>query len=357
MAVLTNPVLAGFHPDPSFLCVGQDWYLATSTFEWWPGVQLFHSRDLANWERLPAPLTRKSQLDLTGVADSGGVWAPNLSYCDGKFYLIYSNVHNFGGTFYDVDNYLVTAEDIHGPWSEPVFLNSSGFDPSLFHAPDGRKYLLNMAAEYRTWKVRFAGIMMQEYSEAEQKVIGEPKMIWRGSSSRTTEGPVMYYKDGWYYLFCAEGGTGVRHCEVVLRSRQIYGPYERGPYEPLITAWPYPANPLQKAGHASMAQGPDGSWFLAHLCSRPVGPEKDCILGRETAIQPLEWRDGWPCLCGGTDEPRLTVQTPYAESPVPADRAEGMDWTDEFDGAMLNERLQSLRMPLENRASLQARPG
>lgn len=132
MAVLTNPVLAGFHPDPSFLCVGQDWYLATSTFEWWPGVQLFHSRDLANWERLPAPLTRKSQLDLTGVADSGGVWAPNLSYCDGKFYLIYSNVHNFGGTFYDVDNYLVTAEDIHGPWSEPVFLNSSGFDPSLF---------------------------------------------------------------------------------------------------------------------------------------------------------------------------------------------------------------------------------
>lgn len=357
MAVLTNPVLAGFHPDPSFLCVGQDWYLATSTFEWWPGVQLFHSRDLANWERLPAPLTRKSQLDLTGVADSGGVWAPNLSYCDGKFYLIYSNVHNFGGTFYDVDNYLVTAEDIHGPWSKPVFLNSSGFDPSLFHAPDGRKYLLNMAAEYRTWKVRFAGIMMQEYSEAEQKVIGEPKMIWRGSSSRTTEGPVMYYKDGWYYLFCAEGGTGVRHCEVVLRSRQIYGPYERGSYEPLITAWPYPANPLQKAGHASMAQGPDGSWFLAHLCSRPVGPEKDCILGRETAIQPLEWRDGWPCLCGGTDEPRLTVQTPYAESPVPADRAEGMDWTDEFDGAMWNERLQSLRMPLENRASLQARPG
>ena len=149
----------------------------------------------------------------------------------------------------------------------------------------------------------------------------------------------------------------MRHCEVVLRSRQIYGPYERGSYEPLITAWPYPANPLQKAGHASMAQGPDGSWFLAHLCSRPVGPEKDCILGRETAIQPLEWRDGWPCLCGGTDEPRLTVQTPYAESPVPADRAEGMDWTDEFDGAMWNERLQSLRMPLENRASLQARPG
>ena len=180
MAELTNPVLKGFHPDPSFLCVGQDWYLATSTFEWWPGVKLFHSRDLAHWERLPAPLTRQSQLDLTGVADSGGVWAPHLSWCDGKFYLIYSNVHNFGGTFYDVDNYLVTASDIRGPWSEPVFLNSSGFDPSLFHAPDGRKYLLNMAAEYRTWKVRFAGIMMQEYSEAEQRLIGEPRMLWRG---------------------------------------------------------------------------------------------------------------------------------------------------------------------------------
>ena len=102
-------------------------------------------------------------------------------WCDGKFYLIYSNVHNFGGTFYDVDNYLVTASDIRGPWSEPVFLNSSGFDPSLFHAPDGRKYLLNMAAEYRTWKVRFAGIMMQEYSEAEGKLIGEPRMLWRAA--------------------------------------------------------------------------------------------------------------------------------------------------------------------------------
>jgi len=357
MAKLTNPVLKGFHPDPSFLCVGQDWYLATSTFEWWPGVKLFHSRDLAHWERLPAPLTRQSQLDLTGVADSGGVWAPHLSWCDGKFYLIYSNVHNFGGTFYDVDNYLVTASDIRGPWSEPVFLNSSGFDPSLFHAPDGRKYLLNMAAEYRTWKVRFAGIMMQEYSEAEQRLIGEPRMLWRGSSSRTTEGPALYYKDGWYYLFCAEGGTGVRHCEVVLRSRHIEGPYERGPYEPLITAWLYPANPLQKAGHASMAQGADGSWFLAHLCARPIGPEGDCILGRETGIQRLEWRDGWPCLQGGTDEPRLTVETAYPDCPVPADSAEGVDWVEEFDAAVWDDRLQSLRQPPGDPAPPQRRAG
>ena len=129
------------------------------------------------------------------------------------------------------------------------------------------------------------------------------------------------------------------------------------PYEPLITAWPYPANPLQKAGHASIAQGADGSWFLAHLCGRPVGPDKDCILGRETAIQPLEWRDGWPCLQGGTDEPRLTVETPYPDCPVPADSAEGVDWAEEFDAAVWDDRLQSLRQPLGDRASLTARPG
>ncbi len=356
MTQIQNPVLKGFHPDPSMICVGEDWYLATSTFEWFPGVQLFHSRDLAHWERLSAPLQRMSQLNLSGTPDSGGVWAPNLSYSGGIFYLIYSNVHNYGRTYYDVDNYLVTAEDINGPWSEPIFLNSSGFDPALFHGPDGRKWFLSMVADYRPWKIHFAGIELQEYSESEHRLIGESKLLWRGSPRRTTEGPGMYYKDGWYYLFCAEGGTGVRHCEVVLRSRSIEGPYERSPYDTLITAWPYPNNLLQKSGHASIAEGPDGSWFLAHLCSRPVGKDKDCILGRETAIQALEWKEGWPYLKGGSDEPMLRVESPYTEVRF-GEKEESDSWSEEFNGSEWDARLQTLRVPLENLADLAARQG
>lgn len=370
MNIVKNPVLTGFHPDPSIIRVGEYFYIATSTFEWFPGVEIHRSRDLASWELLPRPLDRVSQLDMAGAACSTGVWAPDLSYSDGKFYLIYTDVKtgNGGMTFYDVRNYLVTTEDIFGEWSEPVYLNGSGFDPSLFHDEDGRSWLINMQFDYRPWNIRFAGIVMQEYSKEEQKLVGEPRNLFVGTTRRVTEGPHIYKKDGWYYLFCAEGGTKYDHCETVLRSQKLEGPYELSPYSPLITSKPYPQNPLQKAGHASLAEGKDGRWYLAHLCGRPVGTERCCILGRETAIQEVVWENGWPRLKGGINSPKesfeVSDETITSAGDNKAEESinetgimEGESWRDDFDGETWNLRFQSLRMPLGECASLRARKG
>ena len=202
--MIQNPVLSGFHPDPSILRVEDDYYIATSTFEWFPGVQINHSKDLVHWDLLGYPLTRVSQLNMIGEEDSCGVWAPCLSYDKGRFYLIYTDVKSFIGSFKDTHNYLVTAEDIHGPWSEPIYLNSSGFDPSLFHDRDGRKYLVNMVMDHRSYSAsKFAGIVLQEYSEEERKLVGPKKVIFKGSQLGVTEGPHLYWKDGYYYLMTA----------------------------------------------------------------------------------------------------------------------------------------------------------
>lgn len=151
MEKIRNPILRGFHPDPSIIRVGEDYYIATSTFEWWPGVRLHHSRDLVSWELIEYPLNRVSQLDLRGVGPSQGVWAPCLTYDKGIFYLVYTVVKSFYCNMYDTENYLVTAENIHGPWSEPAALNNFGFDPSLFHDDDGRKYMVSMVTDHRVF--------------------------------------------------------------------------------------------------------------------------------------------------------------------------------------------------------------
>ena len=353
METIKNPILKGFNPDPSFICVGEDYYIATSTFEWYPGVQIHHSKDLVNWELIIRPLTRLSQINLSGDKCSGGVWAPCLSYSSGKFYLIYSDVKT-SSTFYDVNNYLVTAEDIMGPWTEPIFLNSSGFDPSLFHDEEGRKWLVNMKFDYRVWKIRFSGIEIQEYFEEEQCLIGEPQVIFTGTTNRITEGPHIYKRNNYYYLFCAEGGTVYKHAEVVLRSNNLKGPYELSPYNPLITSLPYPQNPLQKAGHASMAQGKDGRWYLAHLCGRPVGKGRYCILGRETALQEVIWDNDWPRLIGRTSEPQSELEVSVC---CENKTEECVEWSDDFDNEIWNINFQTLRVPLLDRASLKIRPG
>lgn len=367
MATVNNPILTGFHPDPSIIRVGEEYYIATSTFEWFPGVEIHRSRDLVNWELMPRPLSRVSQLDMSGAGASTGVWAPDLSWCDGKFYLIYTDVKtgNGGATFYDVRNYLVTTDNIYGEWSEPIYLNGSGFDPSLFHDDDGRSYLVNMQFDYRPWNMRFAGIVMQEYSKEEGKLIGEPKNIFVGTSSRVTEAPHIYKKDGFYYLFCAEGGTSYNHCETVLRSRDIWGPYELSPYSPIITSKPYPQNSLQKAGHASIVEAGNGKWYISYLCGRPVGPERLCILGRETAIQEMIWENDWPRIANGVNAPVINFEIedlPGANDDEGAKIREskllsGQDWCDDFDGTEWNLRFQTLRVPMGDKASLLERPG
>lgn len=348
----TNPVLPGFHPDPSILRVGEDYYLATSTFQWFGGVQLYHSRDLVHWEELPSPLSRFSQLDMKGAPNSGGIWAPCLSYCNGTFYLIYTNVKNFHGVFKDTPNYLVTATDICGPWSEPIYLNSSGFDPSLFHDDDGKKYLVNMRWDHRMERHDFEGIMIQEYSEAEGKLIGKPMNIYMGTEVGGTEAPHLYKRDGYYYLMVAEGGTMYNHGVRIARSRSIYGPYESDP-QPLLTVRNDPDSYLQRTGHASYIDTPHGAHYVAYLCGRPITEKMRCILGRECCIAGVVWNeDGWLRLKNGGTTPPVTYEVDLPEVCYPK-----LPETDTFNVDVLPPHFKTLRLPLDWIGSLTDRPG
>ena len=354
MALVSNPILPGFHPDPCIVRRDEDYYIATSTFEWWPGVRIHHSRDLVNWKLVGHALTRRSQLDLRGTPPSGGVWAPALSYADGVFWLAYSDVKAFNGCAKDVRNYLVTAREVTGPWSDPVTLNCSGFDPSLFHDDDGRKWLLNQIWDPRPDSRQFAGIALQEYCARTQRLLGGALNIFRGSALGITEGPHLYKRDGFYYLLTAEGGTGEAHAVTVARSRSITGPYEVSPQNPLLTSLHQPTAPLQKAGHGSLVCTRDGRWYLAHLCSRPIGVHRRCILGRETAIQAIDWPvGGWPQLAHGGRTPAVVVEVPgpAADPYLPV-------FSDDFSAPLLNPHWNLLRTPAEpSWLSLSERPG
>ena len=353
MVKAINPIIPGFHPDPSICRVGDDYYLATSTFQWFPGVQLYHSRDLVHWEELPSPLRRVSQLDMKGDPNSGGIWGPCLSYCDGTFYLIYTNTKNFHGIFKDTPNYLVTTTDIYGEWSEPVYLNSSGFDPSMFHDDDGKKYLLNMRWDSRMENHDFSGILMQEYSVEEKKLVGEVHCIFKGTEVGATEAPHLYKKDGYYYLMVAEGGTMYNHGIRMARSKNIFGPYEADPM-PLLTVRDNPDSPLQRTGHGSLVDTKNGEWYIPYLCGRPITDKKRCILGRETAIARVVWdENGWIRLAnGGT--------TPPTEVDINLDKVEyaPLPETVTFDIDSLPHTFKTLRIPFDNKiGSLTERKG
>ena len=358
LKIIENPVLRGFNPDPSFLRVGHDFYIANSTFEWWPGVQIHHSRDLRHWRLLSRPLDRLSQLDLRGAANSGGVWAPDLSYDGKRFYLVYTNVRYWekGAAFNDTPNYLVTAEQITGPWSEPIFLNASGFDPSLFHDDSetgraGRKWLVNMVRDHRKNHNPFAGIVRQEFDSKAGRLVGEPKIIFSGTSLGVTEGPHLYRRlwNGawWYYLVTAEGGTEYGHAITVAQSPSLDGPFEVHPQNPFLTSSHDPKLALQKAGHGSFVELENGQCYLAYLCGRPIeksGAEsRHCNLGRETAIQQFTWdSDGWPRLTSAG--PQLEVQAPDLPDfmfEIPSQR-------DHFDSPRLSAEFQSLRVPIDS---------
>jgi len=236
--LITNPILTGFHPDPSICRAGEDYYIATSTFEWFPGVRIFHSKDLKNWRLISTPVNRVSQLNMLGNPDSGGVWAPNLSYSDGRFWLIYSDVKTQSNSWKDVNNYLITCETIDGEWSEPIYMNSSGFDPSLFHDDDGKKYFLNMVWDYRPTNHSFYGIALQEFDWQAKKLVGQPKIIFKGTERKLTEAPVMYKVNGYYYLLTAEGGTKFEHASTG-RETAIQSVYWENDW-PYITGGNFP---------------------------------------------------------------------------------------------------------------------
>ena len=309
--VIQNPILTGFNPDPSICRVGDDYYIATSTFEWFPGVQIHHSRDLVNWNLLTHALREKRLLDLRGVPSSGGVWAPALSYHEGLFYLCYTIVYQHEAATKDTLNYLITAQSIEGPWSDPVFVNSSGFDPSLFHDDDGRKYWINMVWDHRPQRHPFYGIALQEFDQSNNCLIGKPEIIFSGSSIKLTEGPHLYRRNDWYYLLTAEGGTEYEHAASLARSRHLRGPYEIHPHNPVLTSSSRPELLLQKAGHASLVETQTGQWYMPHLCGRPLPGTQRCNLGRETAIQHVEWRDDdWLYLVSEGNAPRDQVTAP-----------------------------------------------
>ena len=384
MAAIQNPILPGFFPDPSICRVGDDYYIANSSFEWFPGVPIHHSRDLANWRFIGHALTRKSQLDLRGVPDSAGVWAPSLSFADGQFWLIYTNLRNtgMGRPFKDLEIFLTTAPEISGPWSEPAELNSVGFDPSLFHDDDGRKWLVNMLWDFRKGKSRFAGIVIQEYDHTSRKLVGPMTKIL-DKQGILTEGPNIYKRDGWYYLMLAEGGTGWNHGISMARSKNILGPYELDPQMSVLTSREDASLPLQKAGHGELVETPAGEWFLAHLASRPIktragknllSPDKStsaeahagdrCMLGRETCLQKVEWRDGWLRIAGGGTKPHFAIGAPSIgsarteESEKRADPMLGASVRDEFNSPKPDVHWSSLRVPAdESWLSLRERPG
>ncbi len=379
---IQNPILRGFHPDPSIIRVGEDYYIATSTFEWWPGVRLHHSRDLKNWEQIEYPLSRISQLDLRGVGASQGIWAPCLTYDQGTFYLVYTVVRSFYCNMYDTENYLVTSDNIHGPWSEPVALNNFGFDPSLFHDEDGRKYMVSMVTDHRVPKKYAGRLVLQEYDPEKKAMTGPVRDIYRGEKI-FLEGPHIYKRQGWYYLFAADTGTGEGHGQSVLRSRDIWGPYEmlkenhgeqREENEAfsILTSRHYEDILLQKSGHGDLVETPGGEWYMVHLCGRAFVDRNPAdagrfpnsrryMMGRETAIQKILWReDGWPVLeAGGT--------TPQNEVPVPKEVSEEVLCRkaaafplvrDDFEEKVLSLDYQSLRIPMdEHYLSLSARPG
>ena len=363
--LVRNPILCGLAPDPCILGVGGDYFIATSTFEWFPGVRLHHSTDLARWRQLRSPLDRSGQLDLRGVPDSAGVWAPSLSHDGGRFHLVYPLITaRHAWPLISVSNYLVSAPDIEGPWSDPVFLHGRGWDPSLFHERDDqgrpRTWLLSMALDQRPDRRWFRGIELQELAwpadrEAAPRLVGAPRTVFEGTSLGLTEGPHLYRHERRYYLLTAEGGTSWDHAVTIARADGIDGPYVPDPAGPMLTSRGRPDLRLQKAGHGSLVCTPEGQWYLAHLCARPLLPERLSPLGRETALQRVVWTaDGWPRLEGGDPRPRAAVYVPV---PSRSELAPEPD-CDDFDAPTLAPVWSTLRVaPEEHWLSLRQRSG
>lgn len=277
-----NPILPGFYPDPSIVSANGRFYLATSSFEYFPGVPLFESEDLINWRQIGHCLTRESQLNLKNTTTPNGIWAPTLRFHQGTFYMITTNSGS-GGHFY------VYTEDIYGEWSDPVWIEGGGHDPDLFFDPSGKVYFSRFNG--------YDGITLWEIDLPDGKLISPPNYIFQGYEDRLCEAPHIYFIDGYYYLLAAEGGTWTGHMVTCARSRQITGPYELCPHNPILTSRHLVMSPVQATGHGDLVQKEDGSWWMVFLGTREV--KRMQILGRETFLAPVHFESGWPVVNQG----------------------------------------------------------
>lgn len=372
--MIQNPILPGFNPDPCICRKKDDYYVAVSSFEWMPGIPVYHSRDLKNWELYTHVLTDDQKVDLKRLPSAKGIWAPCLTYCGGEdlFYVVYGVMNSMNARYFDVDNYLITAKDIRGPWSEPVYLHSSGFDASILHDDDGRKWIVSLEWETREGYEKPGAICMVEYSPEQRSILGYPRRIWNGGTDRgCIEAPHLTKRNGWYYIMCAEGGTGYNHCVTMGRSKNVWGPYEKDPQNPILTSSPgdpyerhdpdhlklkyyNPGSVLQKSGHGSYVETPLDEVYLVHLTSRPFVPELRCTLGRETAIQKMAWtKDGWLRMADGSN----LAKTEVPESALPECPLPKIPDFDDFNKDTLGIWFYAPRQMPQAFADVKARPG
>lgn len=299
-----NPIIPGFNPDPSICRVGDDYYIVNSSFQYFPGVPVYHSKDLIHWEQIGNVLTRDSQLPIQGLNAWQGIYAPTLRYHDGTYYMITTLVGNGG-------NFMVTATKPEGPWSEPIQLSQGGIDPSLLFE-NGKCYMVSNPSD---------AITLCEIDPKTGKQLTESRPIWHGTGGRYPEGPHIYKKDGWYYLLISEGGTELAHSLTIARSKNIYGPYTANPANPIFThcCQKGQTSQIQGTGHGDFVQASDGSWWIVFLAYRQYGGAYH-HLGRETFLAPVEWKTGeWPLINGG--EPIDTVMKVKTPPAVPVKKA------------------------------------
>ncbi|HEX7071767.1 MAG TPA: glycoside hydrolase family 43 protein [Rhodothermales bacterium] len=353
-----NPILAGFYPDPSITRAGDDYYLVTSTFSWYPGIPIFHSRDLVHWEQIGHVLDRSSQLNLDSLEISEGVFAPTINFHEGTFYVLNTLV-GAGG------NFIVTAKDPAGPWSDPIWLPSvDGIDPSIFFDDDGRAWIVNNGPP--VGPPRYDGhraLWIQEFDLDTRQMVGPRTMIVDGGVDITQnpiwiEGPHIFRESGHYYLIAAEGGTAEWHSEVVFRADSVLGPWV--PYEgnPILTQRHLPADrafPVTSTGHADFVKTPDGAWWAVFLGTRPYR-DNHYNTGRETFMLPVTWHNDWPTILPVTEPVAFMVDGPaLPRSPEPAIPTSGnFTVRDEFDGAELPLYWNFIRTPRESWHDLEA---
>lgn len=347
---VSNPILPGFYPDPSVCRVGEDYYLVTSTFAYFPGVPIFHSKDLVNWKQIGNVLDREEQINLLGARHSGGIFAPTIRYHEGTFYMITTNVSHGG-------NFVVTAKDPAGPWSNPYFIEGAeGIDPSLFFDDDGKCYYTGTRG--RREGERYYGdneIWLQEFDVENMKLVGESYAIWHGALRNVVwpEGPHIYKKDGRYYLVIAEAGTAHAHAVTVASSDCITKPFTGYNCNPILTHRHLGLDyPIVNVGHGDLVETQNGEWFMVVLASRTYGGYYR-NLGRETFLVPVEWENGWPLINRGVGLLESTVKVPN----LPFTPVEPLPEKEDFNEDKLPLHFLYLRNPNYENYSLQDRKG